>query len=450
MVNVTVATQETVGRIKPMHAVNNGPIIARREQTRGNDSAFAAAGIPYARTHDSSFLSAYGGEHTVDIQAIFPDFDADVNDPASYDFAVTDNYLRQIQSVGTKIFYRLGSKIEHGIKKYNIFPPKDFQKWAEICEHIIAHYTEGWANGFHWDIAYWEIWNEPDLDADCVPVENRRCWCGTARQFYELYRTAALHLKKRFPHLKIGGPAMADLPPDGKWFNDFLTYITEGERVPLDFFSWHIYTKRVERVEARARTVRETLDRYGYTETESILNEWNYVRGWSEDFIYSIQSIISEKGAAFAASCMSACQNGSVDMLMYYDARPCPFNGLFDYYTLRPIKGYYPLYYFGKLYDMQNQVRAESDDSDVRVTAAEREGKVGIMISYFAEDDGAQPKEISLTVDRSGMYQCYAVDRDQTNVESSVEIAAGEPVTVLVQPQTVLFFELSAPVAAKE
>ena len=44
--------------------------------------------------------------------------------------------------------------------------PKDFKKWAVICEHIIRHYTEGWADGFFYDMPYWEIWNEPDLDSD--------------------------------------------------------------------------------------------------------------------------------------------------------------------------------------------------------------------------------------------------------------------------------------------
>ncbi len=27
-------------------------------------------------------------------------------------------------------------------------PPKDFKKWAVICEHIIRHYDENWANGY--------------------------------------------------------------------------------------------------------------------------------------------------------------------------------------------------------------------------------------------------------------------------------------------------------------
>ena len=44
-------------------------------------------------------------------------FDADVEDPASYDFAVTDAYIANIQACGSETFYRLGSKIEHIVKK---------------------------------------------------------------------------------------------------------------------------------------------------------------------------------------------------------------------------------------------------------------------------------------------------------------------------------------------
>ena len=120
---------------------------------------------------------------------------------------------------GTKVFYRLGSKIEHTSKKYGTLPPPDFQKWAEICEHIIRHYTEGWANGYHWDIEYWEIWNEPDLHEPDTPKEFKAAWGGTIEQFHELFRITAKHLKSCFPHLKIGGLALAFRE---KWADDFL------------------------------------------------------------------------------------------------------------------------------------------------------------------------------------------------------------------------------------
>ena len=155
------------GKVKPMHAVNNGPAVRMRDVQNGtmhpfnsNLNEFKSAGIPYARTHDSSFYHRYGQEHTVDIYYVFPDFDADPYDPASYDFACTDHYFCGCALANTEVFYRLGHRIEHEIKKYGIHPPKDFKKWAVICEHIIRHYTEGWADGYRYNITYWEIWNE--------------------------------------------------------------------------------------------------------------------------------------------------------------------------------------------------------------------------------------------------------------------------------------------------
>ena len=161
-----------------MNGVNNGPAGPYglgKTQTRDNFDDYRAARIPFARTHDSSFSECYGSEHTVDITAIFPDFSRKADDPSAYDFAITDWYLKRIRDMGTEVFFRLGQKIEHHVKKYGILPPKDFRKWAQICEHIIRHYNEGWADGHEWNIRYWEIWNEADLDSKTWNT-NPRTW----------------------------------------------------------------------------------------------------------------------------------------------------------------------------------------------------------------------------------------------------------------------------------
>ena len=83
------------GVMKPLHAVNNGPVYKFGDSMRvTNIDAFIEAGIPYVRNHDAAFCAAYGGEHIVDVHAIFPNFDADPYDPASYDFIMTDEYVR--------------------------------------------------------------------------------------------------------------------------------------------------------------------------------------------------------------------------------------------------------------------------------------------------------------------------------------------------------------------
>ena len=71
--------------------------------------------------------------------------------------------------------YRLGTSIEHSLKHYYTAVPDDFDRWTDICLHIIRHYNEGWNNGFHLGIRYWEIWNEPDDHGVCIPS---KMWAG--------------------------------------------------------------------------------------------------------------------------------------------------------------------------------------------------------------------------------------------------------------------------------
>ena len=271
MANLTVDFSTVCGAVKPMHCVNNGPIPGRGDQTRSNLAEYKAAGIPFARNHDAAFYSGYGGEHTVDVAFIFPDFSRDPEDETAYDFAMTDKYVADTFLAGTETFYRLGAKIEHGVKKYNIHPPADFNKWARICEHIIRHYNEGWADGFRYDLKYWEIWNEPDLDAEPGRT-NFRCWSGTPEQFYELYDVTAKHLKACFPGIKVGGPALACRVDE--WLDNFISHVKEHNS-PLDFCSWHIYSTDVHKVVERHQIVRSKLDAAGFTGTESILNEYS-------------------------------------------------------------------------------------------------------------------------------------------------------------------------------
>lgn len=421
MQTVKLDTEKSYGKFKIMHAVNNGPIHKRhaKDQARSNLEDYRALKIPYARNHDASFCASYGGAHTVDISAIFPNFDADVDDPASYDFACTDEYVAITALAGTETFFRLGQAIEHYIKKYYIHPPKDNIKWARICEHIIRHYNYGWADGFHYGIKYWEIWNEPDLDVN-EPV-NKRCWSGTQREFFDLFATAAKHLKSCFPELKIGGPAIAG---NVTWGDEFLADM-RAQSVPMDFFSWHIYAKEIKPVVERAHRIKEILEKNGYGEVESILNEWNYVRGWTgEVFTYSLKSINGIKGAIFALSVMLECQRAPVDMLMYYDARPCRFNGIFNEYYEK-LKTYYSFAWYRDMYGLDHEIGASSSDPDLHVSAGvDKDGKVSAIVAYYAElDDQASDKTVKIDAP-DGEYEVYLLDaeHDGTLVGTSTSL----------------------------
>ena len=391
-----------MGKMKPMHATNNGPVFRRKDFEGGtlhpfnnNLEEFRRAGIPYARTHDSSFYPRYGMEHTVDVYYVFPNFDADPDDPASYDFTCTDEYVWACQQAGVEVFYRLGHRIEHEVKRYGTLPPKDFEKWARVAEHIIRHYTEGWADGFRYKMTYWEIWNEPDLHWQNAATESPT-WTGTQEQFFRFYHTVATHLKKCFPHLKIGGPALAG---DLGWAESFLAQL----KAPLDFFSWHRYDCTVEGMVRRTALVRELLDKYGYKDAESILNEWSYVRGWKgDDIVYSHDHRGKIKGAAFTLAAMCACQYTSADMLMYYDARPNEYwNGLFDMTVVgRVLKGYYPFPMFHALYTLGTCVSVSPSEDGIYLCAAKNEEEAAVLLCHYNDDDETEPKTVS--VDLSG------------------------------------------------
>ncbi len=417
MNTVKVDFLNTVGAIKPMNAVNNGPKPNRALQTSGNFHYYKKARFPYARTHDSDLCSSYGGPHIVDIFRVFPDFDADPNLPESYDFELTDIYLQNIMDAGAKVFYRLGQTIEHSAKKYYIHPPKDFKKWAVVCEHIIRHYNEGWANGFHHNIEYWEIWNEPDL----LQGNNSPTWNGTKEEFFDLYEITANHLKSLFPNLKIGGPAAVG---SRTYMSEFINEMN-NRKVPLDFFSWHQYGFVVEDIVARVEFVRKCLDDAGYEKTESILNEWAYIKGWSDEFVYSLEAISGIKGASFVAGVMANCQYAPLDMLMYYDLTPgASFNGVFNHLSQKPLKTYYSFYWFAELAELGSAVKVDSDEN-IYCVAATNGKRHGILLTHYNDDDTADSKKVELSW--NGMKGRYKITVYRTDADNN-----DEPITEMI------------------
>ena len=401
--------QKDCGAFKPLNATNGGPRHKRHavDQWITNFEDYKKARIPYSRNHDANLSgSTYGGPFTVDISVIFPNFDADPEDPASYDFACTDESILVALDAGTETFYRLGQSIEHQVKKHDTRPPKDLKKWAVICEHVIRHVNGDFADGLNLNLKYWEIWNEPDLDL-YSPTELKKTWGGTAEQFYDFFEIAANHLKGCFPELKIGGPASCGCE---EWELAFLQEMHK-RNVPLDFFSWHIYAVEPTHIIERSERVRKMMVDNGYEKAESICNEWNYVKGWTADYLYSIETIGSIKGAAFVLATMCAAQKSSIDMLMYYDTRPSVFSGAFDYYTARPKKPYYALYWYGMFYDCVKEVRCkESIPGIYTLCGVDKNGKRMAVITHYSNNDGTRAQDVALDLGAPGEYDIYRLD----------------------------------------
>jgi xylan 1,4-beta-xylosidase len=346
----------TNGVIRPLHGVNLGPLCYRGMVDL---SAYhRELGVPYTRLHDVVWVNA----EAVDVHTIFRDFRNDPEKPENYFFAPTDDYLQAIVKAGSKIVYRLGESIEHTARKYFVHPPPDPEKWAAICVGIIRHYNEGWANGFRYDIPYWEIWNEPDV--------RPQMWTGTEEQFLRLFAVTAKAIKARFPEVKVGGPAVGGTGEfTGLTFKPaafaakFLDYCRDN-RVPLDFFSWHRYTANPWDLPRRAQAMRELLEAHGFPKTESHFNEWNYLPNddWGPMVLSGAGAkreqwyaeLSGPRGAAFAATALLLLQDSPVDVANYYTGEIQGF-GLFNYHGV-PQKTYYAFKAFRELLNTPRRV----------------------------------------------------------------------------------------------
>ena len=273
--DILVDCAASQGKIRPLHGVNGGPLNAG--ETINLTEHWKKLRIPLARLHDCDWPSG----RIADMHALFPALQADPQSPASYNFAQTDDYVASVLAAGPKIVFRLGESIEHTKRKYRVHPPADYDRWTAASLGIIRHYNAGWADGFRHNIAYWEIWNEP---------ENRPAmWTGSDADYFRLYATAATAIKREFPQLKVGGPAVGATGEivEGKYqptefLQGFVRQVRE-QKLPLDFFSWHTYTDDPGLYARKAKGIRQWLDAHGQERAEIHLNEWNYLpnNDWS-------------------------------------------------------------------------------------------------------------------------------------------------------------------------
>jgi xylan 1,4-beta-xylosidase len=300
-----VSLQNEAGTIRPFMDVNAGPINPPFSQNLS--SSFETLGISSVRTHDF-----YG---PCDIHTIFPDFNADVNDPSSYHFEETDEVIAAIIATGADVMFRLGESFS-GSSLYNA-PPSNNQKMADICKNIVRHYNDGWNNGFNYGIEHWEIWNEPDL---------YHFWSGTALEFTTMYGVIANTLKTYNPNLKIIGPAVSSMVSE--WFVDeFLAGVSQFN-YPLDGFSYHMYymanlygfAQMDERVEQK-------LAQYGLEAVPHYLTEWNNY-AYSSNGSTEIWRNDPFSGASTAASLIYL-QETELEQAHRYRANEFLF-GLFD------------------------------------------------------------------------------------------------------------------------
>ncbi len=117
------------------------------------------------------------------------------------------------------------------------YPPKDYQKWAEVVFQFVHHLRQryGDAEVKTW---LWEVWNEPDIEY----------WQGTPEEYFKLYDFSVDAVLRALPEARVGGPDSTGPgnPKAAEFLRSFLdhcshqlNYVSGKTGSPLHFISFH-------------------------------------------------------------------------------------------------------------------------------------------------------------------------------------------------------------------
>ncbi len=177
--------------IRPLLGVNCGPLPAGRDPNNAElTRPYQEIGVTLVRTHDY-----YG---PLDTALMYPDRTKNPADPSSYNFSASDRTWKAIVEGGFKPYFRLGDSWNNSRPPAN---PFERENWVKAALEVLNHYRRGKWSGFQTKFRYVEIWNEPD---------HQQFWPKphTPRDYFQLYHEAAVAIKKEFPDIQVGGPAI--------------------------------------------------------------------------------------------------------------------------------------------------------------------------------------------------------------------------------------------------
>ncbi len=122
---------------------------------------------------------------------------------------------------------------------------------------------------------------------------------------------------------------------------------------------------------------------------------------------------------------------------MYYDARPCGMNGMFNSdYVCDLLKGYYPFKMFNELYKLDNCAEVTCDDH-MYACAAASENKAAFIFTHFCDNDSTSAEDVKINCEGfaseqgvKATYYLLSEDKDLEFVRE--EVFTGDAYTTLL------------------
>jgi hypothetical protein len=158
-------------------------------------------------------------------------------DPAApVDFSATLAALDALTTRGLVPFVQL-SFFPAAVSPSPIMPPTSWETWQALVRRFLQTLASDPRFGERAIREWWfEVWNEPN-----IPV----FWGGTFEQYLDLYRATSEAVRAAGYAIRLGGPALAWLPPTDDdaagipLMHRFLSFLHDERDVQCDFLSYH-------------------------------------------------------------------------------------------------------------------------------------------------------------------------------------------------------------------
>ncbi|UYH51004.1 glycoside hydrolase family 39 [Candidatus Kirkpatrickella diaphorinae] len=390
--------------------LDNGMIAGRR----GNNDQMIS-NVPTDQADQAKkFIADFGN-----LRTIFPnaatgmekgDFDLAIKDA---NFAITDDYIRRImnnnasvnpQEIQREILFRVGRTIDGS---YEL--PSNFDIYASLVATLAERYSGNISlSGIPRKIAYWEIWNEPDLTFFWNSNDPAR--------YYEFYTKVARKIREVDPWAKVGGAGVANgYNPGGAYLDGLLSHC-KSNNVPLDFISWHYYgnlTSDPQNIIDIGNTIQSSLQQNGFTQAESICSEWNSTPFASKNVFTKVQTA---RNAAYLTSTFIHMQDCKVDRAYYYRGDALSF-GLFNDEPNPADKRYKSFCtYAAQAFALFSQFRqtpvllrtSYTKNTGISLLAGRDGDKLSILVANYRVDPSLSRPDTAPSIGR--LYQQHYVD----------------------------------------
>lgn len=390
--------------------LDNGMIAGRR----GNNDQMIFNVPPDQADRAKKFIADFGNLRTIFPNAAIGmekgDYDLAFKDT---NYTITDDYIRRImnnnarvnpQGIQREIMFRIGRTIDGS---YEL--PTNFDIYASLVGTLVARYSANISlSDIPRKIAYWEIWNEPDLTFFWNSNDPAR--------YYEFYAKLARKIKEVDPSAKVGGAGVANgFNPGGAYLDGLLAYC-KSNNAPLDFISWHYYgnvTSDPQNIIDIGNAIQTSLQNNGFQDAESICSEWNSTPFASKNVFTKVQSA---RNAAYLTSSMIYMQACKVDRAYYYRGDALSF-GLFND-APNPTDTRYKSFctYAAQAFALFNQIKqtpillrtTDTDDTGISLLAGRCGDKLNILVANFRIDPSLSRAD---TAPSNGkLYQQHYVD----------------------------------------